>query len=65
MNDDLRAFARELFARADDEGDSPTSHEAPPPDPTRNNVAPREGNNPTGEADDMQTFVRNLFDRSH
>jgi hypothetical protein len=52
--DPMRAFTRSLFASDPDETD-PDEQQKP------GNVVPGEGNNPTGEAHDMQTLVEKLF----
>ncbi len=57
---DLRAWVAALFA----DPETATDDEQPPPDRARNNVSPREGNNPQGDDPDAEAleFVRQRFD---
>lgn len=61
-DDEIRDFATRLFADPDAPAEPDDVPE--PPDPTKGNVAPREGNNPTPPAgdQDMREFARRLFD---
>lgn len=57
-DDETRDFVRRLFADPD-EAPEPVND---PPEPTRGNVVPREGNTPQPPADDgMRDFARRLF----
>lgn len=60
----MREFAAELFRRAEDP-DEADEHD-PAPDPTKGNVAPKEGNNPSARASadqEMREFAAELFGR--
>lgn len=65
--DEMAEFARRVFARAHEDDDRfPTPvAETLEPDITKGNLAPREGITPTSQGNDIHSFVRDLFGRSH